>query len=349
MLEDKSVGLTPLTQLGEFGLIDRLTRNFNPLSPGLKVGPGDDCAVWEKNDKEFYLASTDILAEGIHFDLSYCPLKHLGYKAIAVNISDICAMNGEPWGILVSIGFSNRFSVEALDELYSGIHAACSKYNVLLLGGDTSTSVQGLFISVTILGSVTKEKLTLRSGAQKNDLICVSGDLGAAYAGLKILQREKSVFLDNPSVQPDLVGFEYVVERQLKPEPRVDMIEALSKANIIPSSMIDISDGLSGDLTHICQASNCGALIYQDKLPVDHETEKVAEQFTHTGHTYALNGGEDYELLFCVSLNSFEKVKDIPGVKIIGHMQDASSGIQLESSLGERIDLKPNSWNHFVA
>lgn len=347
MLEDKSSGLTPLTALGEFGLINRLTRNFNPPDNNLIIGPGDDSAVWPKNETEYNLISTDVLAEGIHFDLSYCPLKHLGYKAVAVNVSDICAMNGKAWGILVSIGFSNRFSVEAIEELYAGVHAACQKFGLVLMGGDTSSSNQGLFISISVLGFVDKNKLVLRSGAKMNDLICVSGDLGAAFAGLQMLQREKKVFLDNPNVQPDLAGYEYVVERQLKPEPRVDIIDDLDKEKIIPTSMIDLSDGLSGDLLHICESSNCGAVIYQNKLPVDHETDKVAEQFSNSGSTYALNGGEDYELLFTIPLIEFSKVKDKSNIKVIGHIQSATDGVQLETDKGERIDLKANSWSHF--
>lgn len=347
MLEDKSNGLTPLTVLGEFGLINKLTKNFKSQDNNLIVGPGDDCAVWNKNESEYNLISTDVLAEGIHFDLSYCPLKHLGYKAVAVNVSDICAMNGKAWGILVSIGMSNRFSVEAVEELYSGIHSACEKFGLVLMGGDTSSSNQGLFISISVLGSVSKNKLVLRSGAKVNDLICVSGDLGASFAGLQMLQREKKVFLENPNVQPDLTGYEYVVERQLKPEPRIDIIDEFDNENILPTSMIDLSDGLSGDLLHICAASNCGAVIYQNKLPVDHETDKVAEQFSNTGATYALNGGEDYELLFTIPLSEFSKVKDMNNIKVIGHIQSAADGIQLESDKGERIDLRTNSWTHF--
>lgn len=347
MLENKSNGLTPLSVLGEFGLINRLTRNFNSPDSNIIIGPGDDSAVWHKNEKEYNLISTDVLAEGIHFDLSYCPLKHLGYKAVAVNVSDICAMNGKAWGILVSIGLSNRFSVEAIEELYAGVHSACQKFGLVLLGGDTSSSNQGLFISVSVLGSVDKNRIALRSGAKVNDLICVSGDLGAAFAGLQMLEREKKVFLDNPNVQPDLSGYEYVVERQLKPEPRVDIIDSFEKDDIIPTSMIDLSDGLSGDLLHICEMSNCGAVVYQNKLPVDHETGKVAEQFSSTGETYALSGGEDYELLFTVPLTQFSKVKDKIGIKVIGHILSAAEGVQLETDKGERIDLKANSWAHF--
>lgn len=346
MIEDKNPGLTPLTEIGEFGLIQRLTAPFQVQFP-LIVGPGDDCAVWEKNESEFNLVSTDVLAEGVHFDLSYVPLKHLGYKSVAVNVSDICAMNGHAWGILVSVAFSNRFSVEAIEELYAGIHTACSRYRLQLLGGDTSSSQQGLMISVTVLGSVEKTKLARRSTARENDLICVSGDLGAAFAGLSVLQREKKVFLDNPGIQPDLSGFEYVVERQLKPEARVDIISDLNAAGIFPSAMIDLSDGLSGDLKHICKASHCGAVVYQDKLPIDIETDKTATQFGSTGSTYALNGGEDYELLFTVPLTDYKKISEMKDIRVIGHMQEAASGILLETSTGERIDLHSGSFNHF--
>lgn len=346
MIEDKNPALTPLSELGEFGLIQRLTSPFEVKEP-LIVGPGDDCAVWDKNDSEYNLVSTDVLAEGVHFDLSYVPLKHLGYKAVAVNVSDICAMNGHAWGILVSIAFSNRFSVEAIEELYAGIQTACSRYGLQLLGGDTSSSQQGLMISVTVLGSVEKEKLARRSTARENDLICVSGDLGAAFAGLSVLQREKKVFMENPGIQPDLSGFEYVVERQLKPEARVDIIEDLRSAGILPGAMIDLSDGLSGDLMHICKASRCGAVVYQDKLPIDIETDKTATQFGSTGSTYALNGGEDYELLFTVPLADYKKVSEMKDIRVIGHIQEAGSGILLETSTGERIDLHSGSFRHF--
>jgi thiamine-monophosphate kinase len=346
-MENNSLGLTSIASLGEFGLIDRITDGFILSNGSVIKGPGDDCAVMEKNDKEFYVVSTDILAEGVHFDLSYSPLKHLGYKAVAVNVSDIAAMNGTCTGILVSIGMSNRFSVEAVDELYSGIRAACNFYQIALMGGDCSSSKQGLFLSITAIGVVPKDRVTYRHGAREHDLICVSGTLGASLAGLKVLQREKQVFLDNPGIQPDLSGFEFVVEKQLKPEARTDVVVALKEYDILPTAMMDISDGLSSDLLHICKESKCGALIYQGKLPVDYETDKVAESFDSTGSTYALNGGEDYELLFTVPLADFEKLKQVKDISVIGHITAENAGVYVETADGMQVELTANGWSHF--
>lgn len=347
MIEDKNIALTPISDLGEFGLIEKITAPFSFAQDFVMKGPGDDCAVWEKDAHTWNLISTDILAEGVHFDLAYVPLKHLGYKSVAVNVSDICAMRGSAWGITVSIAVSNRFPLEAVEELYAGIKLACDHYQITLLGGDTTSSKQGLMISVSVLGTVSKENITLRSGAKKTDLICVSGDLGAAYAGLMILQREKEVFKQNPEIQPDLSGFEYVVERQLKSEARVDIIDLLNQNDIQVTAMIDLSDGLSSDLNHLCKNSQVGALLYQDKIPVDLETGKAAEQFSQTAYTYALNGGEDYELLFTVPVTEFEKVNNLKGISIIGYCTDAAEGVHLQTSSGQWVEIKNSGWNHF--
>jgi len=348
MFEDKNVSLTPVSDIGEFQLIDKITQGFSLKNSAVKKGPGDDCAVWDKDELYFNLASSDLLAEGVHFDLSYCPLKHLGYKAVAVNVSDICAMNGKAWGILVNIAFSNRFSTEAIEELYNGIRVACENYNITLLGGDTSTSQSGLIISVTVLGEVEKSKITYRSGAQTNDLVCVSGNLGAAFAGLMILKREKEIFLQNSEIQPDLQGFEYVIERQLKPEARIDIIALLEELNIIPSAMIDISDGLSSEILHICNSSGGkGVSLYQDKIPVEMETSAVAETFNQSGHTYGLNGGEDYELLFTLPMKYIDQIKDRKEFTLLGHITDVGSACELVNTSGQSLDIKTTGWNHF--
>jgi thiamine-monophosphate kinase len=348
MFEEKEIGLTPVSQLGEFGLIQRLTEKFLPRHGFVHLGPGDDCAVWEKNEMEYNLISTDTMAEGIHFDLAYVPLKHLGAKAISTNVSDICAMNGTAWGVTISIAASNRFSVEALDDLYEGIHFACEKYNITLLGGDLTSRHTGLVITVTVLGSVLKSQCSFRSGAKVNDIICVTGDLGAAYAGLKVLQREKEVFKQNPEIQPDLGEFTYCVGRQLSPVARVDIIHALAEHKIVPTAMIDVSDGISGDLLHICKRSQLGCSIYQEKLPVDVETGKIAEDFGHSSFTYALNGGEDYELLFTVPLADYSIIKNIPEIFLIGHMTDTGSGCHIVTNAGQQVELNSGAWNHFV-
>ncbi|HHE65404.1 MAG TPA: thiamine-phosphate kinase, partial [Bacteroidetes bacterium] len=308
---------TEITSLGEFGLINHLTKDNKTNHPETIKAIGDDAAVIDTGDK-YMLVSTDLLLEGIHFDLSYCPLKHLGYKSIIVNLSDIYAMNGQPKQVTVSIGMSNRFSLEAIEELYEGIYLACKQYNVDLVGGDTSSSRQGLVISVTAVGEVSKDKVTYRSGAKPNDLLVVSGDLGGSFMGLQILEREKSVFTENPKIQPDLGGNDYVLERQLKPEARKDVIEQLDLLQIKPTSMIDISDGLASETIHLCQQSKCGASIYDEKIPIDHTTYNLARDFELDPSVIALNGGEDYELLFTIAQSDYEKIKGSPYFTIIG-------------------------------
>ena len=290
------------------------------------MGVGDDAAVLEFSERKYQLISTDMLIENVHFDLAYTPLKHLGYKAVAVNVSDICAMNGIATQITVSIAISNRFSVEALEELYKGIYLACDKYNVDLIGGDTTTSTSGLTISVSVVGEVDKEKVVYRSGAKENDLLVCTGDLGAAYLGLQILKREKEIFLENPGVQPDLQGNDYSLERQLKPEARTNIVKILSDLDIIPTSMIDISDGLSSEILHVSKSSNVGITIYEDKLPVDHTTMNLAKELNLNPMFCALNGGEDYELLFTISQEHYDKLKKDVDFTIIGHVTHKSEG-----------------------
>jgi thiamine-monophosphate kinase len=338
---------TEITSLGEFGLINHLTKDNIISHPETIKAIGDDAAVIDAGNK-YILASTDLLLEGIHFDLSYCPLKHLGYKSIIVNLSDIYAMNGQPKQVTVSIGISNRFSLEAIEELYKGIYLACKQYNIDLVGGDTSSSRQGLVISVTALGEVSKDKVTYRSGAKPNDLLVVSGDLGGSFMGLQILQREKSVFTENPKIQPDLGGHDYVLERQLKPEARKDVIEQLEQLKIKPTSMIDISDGLASETIHLCQQSDCGANIYDEKIPIDHTTYQLARDFELDPSVIALNGGEDYELLFTIPQSDYEKIKNDPFFTIIGHITDKPSGINLIAKNGTSHELTAQGWDAFL-
>jgi thiamine-monophosphate kinase len=337
---------TELSDLGEFGLINRLKEKVVLRNPETQTGIGDDAAVIE-NGNELTLVSTDILAEGVHFDLTYTPLRHLGYKAVAVNVSDIAAMNGIPKQIVVGIALSNRFSLEAIEELYEGINQACEDYKVDLAGGDTTSSRSGLIISVTVLGEAKKEEVAYRSGAQVNDLICVTGDLGGAYIGLQLLEREKQVFKQDPDMQPQLSDKEYVVKRQLKPEARMDVTYDLKELKIKPSSMIDISDGLASELLHICKASNVGARIYEDKLPVDGMTFDTAREFNLDPTTVALNGGEDYELLFTVNQSAFDKIKNHPDITIIGHITEHSDGVQLITGGGNILSITAQGWVHF--
>ena len=337
---------TELSALGEFGLIERLTAGLEHVQPTTINGVGDDAAVIDAGDK-FLLVSTDMLVEGVHFDLTYVPLTHLGYKAVVVNLSDIYAMNGTPTQITVSIAVSNRFSVEALELLYEGIKKACSLYKVDLVGGDTTTAVAGLTISITAIGEVKKDKISKRSGGKPNDLIIVSGDLGAALMGLHILEREKSVFKDNPESQPVFEGADYVLERQLKPEARMDVIRFLEESDIVPTSMIDISDGLASELIHLCKMSDTCVEIYADRLPIDHQTISVAGEFELDAHTCALNGGEDYELLFSVTQSDYDKVKSAKGLTVIGHYTEKASGMNLVDPSGTSIPLKAQGWNHF--
>lgn len=338
---------TELSSIGEFGLIERLTKGIKLQNKQIIKGVGDDAAVLEMENKQT-LITKDLLVEGVHFDLTYVPLKHLGYKSAVVNISDILAMNGKPTALVVGLAASNRYSVEALEELYAGIKLACDRYQVDLVGGDTVSSVQGLIISVTAIGIVNADKVTYRSGAREHDLIFVSGDLGAAYIGLLTLQREKKTFQADPNFQPDLAGYEYVLERQLKPEARQDVIQKLFQLNVQPTSMIDISDGLASECIHLCKSSKKGCVIYDDKIPVDPQTSLKAEEFNISGITAALNGGEDYELLFTVTQNDYEILKDIPGLHVIGHMTAESEGMNFVTSSGAMIPLTAKGWDAFL-
>ncbi|WP_321319943.1 thiamine-phosphate kinase [Labilibaculum sp.] len=343
MQENKAKG-TDIATLGEFGLIKHLTKNIKLKHASTNVGVGDDAAVLDYQNKKT-VVTTDLLLEGIHFDLMYTPLKHLGYKAIAVNVSDVYAMNALPKQVTVSIAISKRFTLEAIEELYEGINLACENYNVDLVGGDTTSSLTGLCISVTAIGEADADQLTYRSGAKENDLICVSGNLGAAFAGLQLLEREKRVYDNNPAMQPDLTGHDYILERQLKPEARKDIYERLQEAKIVPTSMIDISDGLSSDIMHICEESKVGCQIYEEKIPVDYETHKMAEELNMNYSTFSLNGGEDYELLFTVPLDQFDAIEKIEDVKIIGHITDISKGKYLVTRDGVEIELQAQGWN----
>lgn len=338
---------TDLSSLGEFGTIDLLTSKFKTVNDRTVFGVGDDAAVLERNEVEYTLISTDMLVEGVHFNLMYVPFKHLGYKAVAVNLSDIAAMNGKPEQITVSIAVSNRFPLEALEELYEGIRLACEHYKVDLIGGDTTSSRSGMVISVAAVGVVEKTKIVYRSGAKPNDLIVVTGDLGAAYMGLQVLEREKSVFEANPAIQPDLDGKDYIIQRQLKPEARVDVIGFLRELEVVPTSMMDISDGLASEVFHLCKASNTGARIYNTKLPIDSLTSTTAIDFNLDPVTCVLNGGEDYELIFTVGQQDFDKIKGNPNMSIIGYMTDASEGKYLVDTNDSLVELKAQGWNHF--
>ncbi len=335
---------TLLSEIGEFGLIDRLTSHRKTLHASSIKGVGDDAAIIDAGD-HCMLVTTDLLVEGIHFNLIYTPLKHLGYKAVAVNLSDIYAMNGVPKQITVSIAVSGKFSLEALEELYSGIYMACDKYEVDLVGGDTSSSVTGLTISITAIGVALKDEIVYRSGACVNDLICVSGDLGAAYAGLQLLEREKALFEKDPSLQPDLEGHDYIVARQLKPEPREDIIRLLKEKKILPTSMIDISDGLSSEILHICKNSEVGCRIYQEKIPIDHTTAMMAGEFNIEPLICALHGGEDYELLFTVPLKDFEKLRDMKEIHIIGKIVDKDEKALMVTPEGNTVQLRAQGWD----
>lgn len=337
---------TPLGALGEFGLIEHLTSDIKHVHAGSLLGVGDDAAVIDAGEHAM-VVSTDLLIEGIHFDLMYTPLKHLGYKAIIVNLSDIYAMNAEPQQITVSVGVSNRFSVEAMDELYAGIKAACEMYKVDLVGGDTSSSNKGLIISVTAIGKAPKDEVVRRDGARIGDLVCVSGDLGAAYLGLQILEREKQLFMSQPDIQPNLEDQDYLIERQLKPEARKDMIEYLREAGIRPTAMIDVSDGMASDLMHICKASGVGAYLEEGKIPMKQEAELMALKFKLDPLTCALNGGEDYELLFTVDPEDLEKIKVVPDVYISGEIVAKEDGVTLHTTGGKIVPLTAPGWQHF--
>jgi thiamine-monophosphate kinase len=338
---------TDISDLGEFGLIDQLTKNFELKNENSLVGVGDDAAVIQVSEDTVQLISTDMLVEGIHFNLMYMPLKHLGYKAVAVNVSDICAMNGTAQQITVSLAVSSRFPLEALEELYEGIHLACDKYSVDLVGGDTTSSTSGLVINVTVLGTAKKEDVVYRSGAKEYDLLVVTGDLGAAYMGLQVLEREKEVFKANPSIQPDLDGHDYIIERQLKPEARKDIIGFLKELDVLPTAMIDISDGLASEILHLCKASKVGCHVYDEKVPIDAKTSMTAIDFNLDPNTCALNGGEDYELLFTIDQKDFDKIKGNPHMTVIGHITHENDGIYYVDKNGSAITLKAQGWKHF--
>ena len=335
---------TEIATLGEFGLIRHLTENIELKNDSSRKGVGDDAAVLEYGEKQV-LVTTDLLLEGIHFDLTYVPLTHLGYKSAVVNFSDIYAMNGRPKQITVSLGISKRFSVEDLEAFYQGVKLACQVYGVDIVGGDTSASRTGLTISITCIGEVDREKVVYRNGAKETDLICVSGDLGAAYMGLQLLEREKQVFGGDPEFQPDFAGKEYLLERQLKPEARKDIVELLDRTSIVPTSMMDISDGLSSELLHICRQSGVGCRVYEDRIPIDFQTASMAEQFNMNLTTAALNGGEDYELLFTVPLAMHDRVSSIPGIQVIGYITNESLGCYLIARDGTEIPLQAQGWN----
>ena len=338
--------LTKLSTLGEFGLIRHLTQDIKLKNSSSVKGVGDDAAVLDYKDKKV-LISTDMLIEGVHFDLAYAPLKHLGYKAVATNVSDICAMNGTAKQITVSIAISNRFSLEAMEELYEGIYLACEQYGVDLVGGDTTSSKTGMCISITVIGEANEDEITYRNTAKENNLICVSGDLGAAYMGLQLLEREKVVFQENPNAQPDFAGYEYILERQLKPEARVDIVRLLKEKGIRPTAMMDVSDGLSSEVLHICHDSGLGCKIYEEKIPIDYQTYKMAEELNMNATVCALSGGEDYELLFTAPLEDVEKLSAMEGISVIGHTCAQSEGYNLITKDGNSFELKAQGWVNF--
>lgn len=338
---------TEIEKLGEFGLIKTLTKGFSRVNESTMYGVGDDAAVVSISDKEAHIISTDMLVEGIHFNLMYTPLLHLGYKSVVVNLSDIYAMNATPKQITVSLAVSSRFPLEALEELYRGIKKACDFYQVDLIGGDTTSSLTGLMISITAIGIAEQDKISYRNGAKEHDLIVVSGDLGGAYMGLQLLEREKEVFKTNPNIQPDLDGHDYLLERQLKPEARRDVIQMLKELEVLPTSMIDISDGLASELFHLTSSSELGCTIYDDRIPIDAKTSIAAIEFNVDPVTTALNGGEDYELLFTIKQSDYEKVASNPNFTVIGHMTSKDSGVNLVDKNGSVVPLKAQGWNHF--
>ena len=346
MIEDKNQQRTQLSDLGEFGLIDHLTKNFKIKHKSTIRGIGDDAAVLNFANKKIVI-TTDLLLEGVHFDLSYMPLKHLGYKAVIVNLSDVYAMNAKATQVTVSIAVSNRFPLEALEDLYAGIETAASIYNIDVIGGDTTSSNKGLLISVTAIGELESENEVYRSGAKPNDLLVVSGDLGAAYMGLQVLEREKEVYKVNPNSQPDLEPYTYIIERQLKPEARKDIVELLADLNVKPSSMIDISDGLSSEILHICKQSKVGCDLFEEKIPLDPQVISTCEEFNIDSTTVALNGGEDYELLFTISQDDFPKIKANPNLSVIGYIKEEKEGIHLVTRADTRIPLKAQGWKNF--
>ena len=344
LIDDQNLKTTSISSLGEFGLIDHLTKNFTPSNSKTVQAIGDDCAVIDRGDV-FELLSTDMLVEGVHFDLAYMPLKHLGYKAVAVNVSDICAMNGDATQITLGLALSNRYTVEALEELYDGIKLACEHYGVDLVGGDTTSSTSGLMISVTVLGEVDKDKITYRSGAKVNDLVVCTGDLGAAYLGLQILNREKEMFKENPTMQPDLTGNDYVLRRQLKPEAATKYTQILKDLDIVPTSMIDISDGLSSEALHLSKSSEVGITLHEDKIPVDYTAMNLANEFNMNPIFCALSGGEDYELLFTIGQENYEKLKKDPDFTIVGFVTDKLEGNNFIANDGSSHPLTAQGWD----
>lgn len=335
---------TELSTLGEFGLIKHLTQHIQLTRESTIKGVGDDAAVIDSSPLQT-VVTTDMLVEGVHFDLTYVPLRHLGYKSVVVNLSDIYAMNAQPNQIVVSFAISSRFSLEAVEELYSGMLLACNKYKVDLVGGDTTSSLSGLVISITAIGTAAKEDIVYRDGAKESNLLCVSGDLGAAYMGLQILEREKAVFKENPNLQPDLEGKDYIIERQLKPEARKDIIELLKNLEIRPTSMIDISDGLSSEILHLCTQSNVGVELYEEKIPIDPLTYDTAREFNLDPTMCTLSGGEDYELLFTVDIGDYNKIKNLPDFSVIGHITNVAKGLNMVAKSGSVHELKAQGWN----
>lgn len=348
MLEDKELPKTPISDYGEFGLIDHLTKTFEIHQETTVKGVGDDAAVIAPKEGNQLVITTDMLVEGVHFDLGYTPLKHLGYKAIIANLSDVYAMNAMATQVTVSIAVSNRFPVEALETLYAGIKTACDLYKVDLVGGDTTSSQTGLVISVTAIGQAMPEEIILREGAKDGDLLVVTGDLGGAYLGLQILEREKQVFQVNPNAQPDLEPYSYLIERQLKPEARKDMVGLLKDLEVRPTAMIDISDGLSSEILHICKASQVGCNLYEDKIPLDPQVISTSEEFNLDSTTIALSGGEDYELLFTIAMEDFPKIKGNPNLTVIGHMVPESEGVHLITRANTKIPIIARGWNSFT-
>lgn len=339
---------TDVNKLGEFGLIEHLTQGFDITQSSTLLGIGDDAAIIATGGEEQLLISTDMLVEGIHFDLTYTPLKHLGYKSVVVNISDICAMNGRPQQVTMSLAISNRFSVEALDEFYAGVRLACKHYGVDLVGGDTTSSNKGLYISVTAIGRAPESRIARRSGAKQGDIMCVTGNLGSAYLGLQILEREKRIYLENPGVQPDMgENTQYLLERQLKPEARTDMVDAFAKADLVPTAMIDVSDGLASEVFHLCKASGLGAIVEESGVPIHQDAQLQALEFNLDPITCALSGGEDYELLFTVDPKDLDKVRFMPDLYICGEMTASEEGVKLHTKGGNIHDLKAQGWNHF--
>lgn len=349
MFDSKSGGSQPVSDLGEFGLIKHITKYFKTLQQTTEKGVGDDAAVLNQETGYQTILTTDMLVEGVHFDLSYMPLKHLGYKAVVVNLSDVYAMNAKAEQITVSIAISNRFPVEAVEELYAGIQAACELYEVDLVGGDTTSSTSGLIISITAIGKAKAEDVVYRNGAKPNDLLVVSGDIGAAYLGLQILEREKQVFLVNPNSQPDLEPYSYLIERQLKPEARKDIPELLEKLGVKPTSMIDISDGLSSEILHLCSQSKVGCKLFEERIPLDPQFITTCEEFKLESTTVAMSGGEDYELLFTIPIEDHDKIKGNPHLSVIGHITDADQGVNLITRANSQVPIVAKGWNNLTS